>query len=284
MWETRFKTMEKSVEEKYGKRPTEFVVRKSYHRAPSETRLSAESEFKPQISVNNLSVPKISIDNANHADTSTSDMRMSNITYNTQSSFEAVNPNPFSIAKNFGMNMMGGISRRKSNLGNFNRNDENRNSVNSNTSVNNQNRSLDTLNSFDDSPTASTIIVTEMRPPHHNISRPSSGQHYLLTSTPNRSRSPSMASNRDSMISNDFNESMPPPLPTKREYTNGGDNQSLSNYEITSNHSESREDLYNGRIITVDKKKRPPPPPPINENDGTSPPRRRPPLKPPTDD
>ena len=276
--------MEKNVEDKYGKRPTEFEVRKSYHRAPSEGRLSSvESEFRPQISVNNQPVPKISIGNAIDADASSSDMRMSTMTYNTQSSFEA---NSFSIVKNFGMNMMGGISRRKSNLGNFNRNDENRNSVNSNTSVNNQNRSLDTLNSLDDSPTASTIIVTEMRPPHHNLSRPSSGHHhYLLTSTPNRSRSPSMASNRDSIIIDEaFNESMPPPLPSKREYSNGGDNQSLSNYEITSNHSESREDLYNGRIITVDKKKRPPPPPPtIIETDGTSPPRRRPPLKPPTD-
>ena len=184
------------------------------------------------------------------------------------------------------MNVMGiNINRRKSNLTPLNRNDDNRASINSNNSINNhQNKSMDTLNSIDDSPTTSTIIVTDMRQTYnHNSSRPSSGHHYFLTtSTPNRSRSPSMASNRDSLISNEaLLDCTPPILPPKREYSNG-DNQSLTNFEISSNHSGSREDLVTNRIL-IKKKPPPPPPPTINESEITPTPPRRPALKPPTD-
>ena len=101
------------------------------------------------------------------------------------------------------------------------------------------------------------------------------------------SRSPSMTSNsnRDSMISNASNSSnvdTPPSLPPKRDYSNGADTISMTNFgDTSSNNSGSQEEIYTFRKLT--KKKGPPPPPPIiNETEVTPTPPRKPALRPPT--
>ena len=153
---------------------------------------------------------------------------------------------------------------------------------------------MDTLNSLDDATTmiiTDTIRHTNTGTTRQNSSRPSSGSHqqYFLnsTSTPNHSRSPSMTSNsnRDSMISNASNSSnvdTPPSLPPKRDYSNGADTISMTNFgDTSSNNSGSQEEIYTFRKLT--KKKGPPPPPPIiNETEVTPTPPRKPALRPPT--
>ena len=99
-------------------------------------------------------------------------------------------------------------------------------------------------------------------------SRPSSGQ-FLLTSTPNHSRSPSITSNsnRDSMQSNDGSftlaTSEPPPVPPKSRFD-------TSNEEY--NVMPIQEHFMEAITTQTRKKKAPPPPPP------TSP--KKPPVKP----
>ena len=85
-----------------------------------------------------------------------------------------------------------GIARRKSNVGQTS-GVELRGSYNSQHS----NRTLNTT--FESS--QDELVLTEKRT---ISSRPTSGHHYMLaTSTPSHSRSPSMTSNRDSVISNE---------------------------------------------------------------------------------
>ena len=93
-----------------------------------------------------------------------------------------------------GLSMIGlpGIARRKSNVGQGH--GEARASYNSQHS----NRTLNTT--FESS--QDELVLTERRT--ISGSRPTSGHHYMLaTSTPSHSRSPSMTSNRDSVISNE---------------------------------------------------------------------------------
>ena len=84
-----------------------------------------------------------------------------------------------------------GIARRKSNVGHT-AGGELRASYNSHTST----RTLNTT--FESS--QDELVLTEKRT---ISSRPTSGHHWLATSTPSHSRSPSMTSNRDSVISNE---------------------------------------------------------------------------------
>lgn len=241
-----FNKAKKEVEEKYGSRPSEFNVELKIENKRSGGMF--ETEFNANLSLNTEY---------------DSDNRTS---FNSQNSLDAT---PLSKAKNYGLNMIG-IHRRRSNASNLTRNDETRGSLNSHHKLNS------TLESCPDESTLSTtIIVTDSRMSVHN-SRPPSGHHfnYLTTSTPNHSRSPSMQSNRDSLISHDDEEK--PILPPRTVVRNNQENLETLSLSNLSNNSGSREDIVNQNRI---KKKAPPPPPPIYVDNGSETP-PTPPRKP----
>ncbi len=321
--EAMFQSMKSTVEEKYGRRSCEFTVQKvSHHQGHPRGHHAhhphhghhghhhnqngpASSRIHTQLSNNSLEL---------------SQEELNRTSFNSQASIDAT---PLSKAKNLSLTVMSGITRRKSNVNKNNNSsnnsgagDESRGSYSLNRSFNNilmedslesnhgggQHNSLGTNNS------AAMVVVTENPRNSANLSnnsninnnnRPPSGHHFFLnTSTPNHSRSPSMASNRDSVVSGDAllgvgigggpvgGGENPPMIPPKHG-RDGGGGDSLSSYDGLSG---SREDIVIRSTSSGHyKKKAPPPPPPIlvtnsNGGDATPPtPPKKPPFKPPID-
>lgn len=269
--ETMFNKMKISVKEKYGERPHEFII-----------------EFNNQSSKRRGNIfEHVDTNNAINARSSVESNLSHSIDYD---SFNDSLTTPLSQAKKISQSMFSGISRRKSNASSMVRNDETRGSINSHHQRSVLNTTLESCPDHESSMInnnaggLSTILVTEnnsrLNAPTNN-SRPNSTGHQIIltTSTPNHSRSPSMQSNRDSLIScTEENPPQLPPKPSKSSF-DYADTLSLSNL---SNHSGSREDI-------IRRKKAPPPPPPIicSENgssgtggDVTPPtPPRKPPLR-----
>jgi hypothetical protein len=279
-----FQKMKATVEEKYGKRTCEFTVKKISVDNNTNNKRAGFSESDAK--TNTLKAPHLQMSLPN----SPFDNELYRTSYNSQTSFDST---PLSKAKNLSLSVIG-ITRRKSNVNSSTRQEENRGSVCSNGLLaGGHNRTHNTtleVTSNEDNNT--TVLVTDSSrlSVNNSHSRPSSGHHFFLsTSTPNHSRSPSMASNRDSLVSTDgllaSMEPVPPVLPPKRIDVNV-DCLSLSNFDSNSNNSGSREDIVNYRSSSH-KKKAPPPPPPIsinNNGDQTPPtPPKRPPFKPPID-
>ena len=264
-----FQSMKRAVEEKYGRRSCEFTVE----------RVETAKRKAQVFNEDRLSMTMDNNHTLNHSNSIDYDSDHNRTSYNSHTSqnFDAT---PLTKAKNLSLSVIGnmGITRRRSNVSSMMRNDETRGSMN-----NSHNKTLNTTmeSVADENNYGTTVVVTDSRLSVHNSnSRPSSGHNFFLTtSTPNHSRSPSMHSNRDSLLSND---EIPPGLPPRK---GGGhnlvpdtnnDNLSLSNFDSNSNTSGSREDIFSLRL----KKKAPPPPPPIVVDNGSETP-PTPPRKPP---
>ena len=178
--------------------------------------------------------------------------------------------------------VMVGITRRKSNVKRVEGGDDlprialNK-SLNSQTSLHAPKQgSGQDFNWSEETKTSSVVVVSNKSNNGNVSSRPSSGHFGLTTSTPNHSRSPSMTSNRDSVISYDgySDHPVPPPVPPKHCKPDASfENLSIASLEEIDGAPQ--------RVF----KRRPPPPPPSTTLEMKTPPTppKKPPFKPPVD-
>lgn len=288
--ETMFQTIKATVESKYGKRTCDIKVRRVSH-MDLNSKKSHHLDRSRVNTVNSLDV--------------SSDQTEFRLSYNSQTSVNS-DSTPLSKSRMFS-SVMGGITRRRSNANSkednnklfSNNHNNNHHRFNSSSSAGNL---LDANNGSNndlhpDSRSKTVIVTQEARLSSVGSSRPSSGQFQFLnnaTSTPNHSRSPSINSNRDSVVSSEGLlmtmdtqvQQQPPPVPPKFRGDGSGDSLSLSNYggESTNSEDVATKPPF---VHHPGKKEAPPPPPPILINSGgnqTPPtPPKKPPFKPPID-
>jgi tetratricopeptide (TPR) repeat protein len=99
---------------------------------------------------------------------------------------------------------------------------------------------------------------------HGGSSRPTSGQ-FLNSSTPLHSRSPSIASNRESIVSVEENTvvaAAPPVPPKSNRGSSDAENTSMSSFDYEEKPTDREEYAATRHIIITARKRAPPPPPP----------------------
>ena len=147
--------------------------------------------------------------------------------------------------------------------------------------------------------TSPAVVITQTTPsfshpplPAFPTSRPQSGQ--FLGSSGDHSRSPSIASNRESVSSYDADHYPPPPpplppppVPPKNRNSSDPENVSVSSFDIEERPTERNEEIVQQQIkhviIAPVKKKAPAPLPPTQGNATPPTPPKKPAIKPPID-
>lgn len=284
--EEMFRKLRTQVEEKYGKRTCDLELRRidSHQSADGNRQSNSSGSTSGQFSsINSVEAVPMRCnastnDMLNVSDNTTRVSASSQFSVDsmaTTNSLLSVMPKSRVLSS-----VVGGITRRRSNARRTDSSEDSKLSVNRGFSTQSSHSSsrLCVQESMVEESRTSSVVVVSNRPALSvsssalaSNSRPSSGHFVLTTSTPNHSRSPSMTSNRDSLVSSDgMNDPIPPPVPPKPNKPD----ISFENLSIASL------DEIDGGIYRLNKKRPPPPPPQTLEVKTPPTPPRKPPFRP----